>query len=353
MSVEQTLLPLFPQGQAKAQMSFEWFLHQSWILQLFFVAVLGVVATLAYFVVSNWWATLRRLPVWFPGENTFIDPSTKEQHQFASLEESEPSVYLTVVIPAYNETKRLPKMLDEALGYLDERKRADKDFSYEVIVVDDGSKDDTTKVALDYAKRNPSAIHVLTLARNRGKGGAVKRGVLCASGKYILMADADGATKFSEVMSLEKALIKCENHGLGVAVGSREHLRRTENERRPFIRNLLMYGFHVFVVLCGVTGIKDTQCGFKLFSRRAAQLLFPNLNVERWAFDVELLFNAQHLKIPIAEVDVKWEEIAGSTLDPLTATLQMAKDIFRIRLLYTCKVWYLTKETHTLHKSFL
>ncbi|XP_036913571.1 dolichyl-phosphate beta-glucosyltransferase isoform X3 [Sturnira hondurensis] len=118
-----------------------------------------------------------------------------------------PTKRLSVVVPSYNEEKRLPVMMDEALGYLEERQRRDPTFTYEVIVVDDGSKDQTSKVAFEYCRRLGSdKVRVITLVKNRGKGGAVKMGVFSSRGEKILMADADGATRFADVEKLEKAL---------------------------------------------------------------------------------------------------------------------------------------------------
>eukprot|EP01113_Clastostelium_recurvatum_P041531 TRINITY_DN6611_c0_g1_i1.p1 TRINITY_DN6611_c0_g1~~TRINITY_DN6611_c0_g1_i1.p1 ORF type:complete len:125 (-),score=21.62 TRINITY_DN6611_c0_g1_i1:21-395(-) len=109
--------------------------------------------------------------------------------------------------------------------------------------------------------------------------------------------------------------------------------------RRSFLRNVLMWGFHILVSVLGVRGIKDTQCGFKLFSRRAAQQIFPNLHIERWAFDFELLYLAQSMKIPIVEVPVNWEEVPGSKLSPFASSVQMAIDLVRVRMAYMLGLW--------------
>ncbi|KAL6055005.1 dolichyl-phosphate beta-glucosyltransferase [Balamuthia mandrillaris] len=306
-------------------------------------AVVLLLAVLFLFISIKLFRYLRELSktsvLWEEGERAYVDVSTKERKNFPSTTLS-PAVTLSVVIPAYNEEKRLPVMLDETLDYLDGRRRKDPHFSFEIIVVDDGSRDKTTKVAHEYAKKRNDGedLRVLTLLKNRGKGGAVKRGMLCARGEYILMVDADGATKFSDIERLEAKLKKVEENEFGIAVGSRDHLKDDAVAKRSPLRNLLMHGFHMFVLMC-VRGIKDTQCGFKLFTRKAAFSVAPSLHIERWAFDVELLYIAQQKKIPIVEVAVNWQEIAGSTLEPLTASIQMARDIFRIRLFYALGVW--------------
>jgi len=105
-----------------------------------------------------------------------------------------------------------------------------------------------------------------------------------------------------------------------------------------------MYGFHWFVFFVGVRGVADTQCGFKLFSRRSATYLFPNQHIERWAFDVELLLIAQYLNIPIKEVPVNWQEVDGSKLDPISATVEMAKDMLFIKLAYIFGIWKIWDE---------
>ncbi|XP_036994638.2 dolichyl-phosphate beta-glucosyltransferase isoform X3 [Artibeus jamaicensis] len=235
-----------------------------------------------------------------------------------------PTKQLSVVVPSYNEEKRLPVMMDEALGYLEERRRRDPTFTYEVIVVDDGSKDQTSKVAFEYCRRHGSdKVRVITLAKNRGKGGAVKMGVFSSRGEKILMADADGATRFADVEKLEQGL-----DGL-------------QPWPRSYFRTLLMYGFHFLVWFLCVRGIRDTQCGFKLLTREAATRTFSSLHVERWAFDVELLYIAQRFRIPVAEVAVAWTEVEGSKLVPFWSWLQMGRDLLLIRLRYATGAWRL------------
>ena len=171
-------------------------------------------------------------------------------------------------------------------------------FTWEIIVVDDGRKDRTKDVAYEYIQRyNADNIRVLVEFYNRGKGGAIRMGVLSCRGRYILMADADGATTFSEIEKLEKAV----KEGYDLAVGSRNHQKEEAIARRAWYRNVLMYGFNFLVnVLSGIHGIHDTQCGFKLFSRRVARSVFHSLHLERWAFDIEVLYVASRLNYKIA-----------------------------------------------------
>ena len=174
------------------------------------------------------------------------------------------------------------------------------EFTWEIIVVDDGSKDKTKEVAYEYAKQYPkSAIRVLVEYSNRGKGGAIRLGVLSCRGRYVLMADADGATTFSEVEKLEKAM----KEGYDLAVGSRSQRQEGAAAKRAWYRRVLMVGFNFLVqTLSGIHGINDTQCGFKIFSRRAARSVFHTLHLERWAFDIEILYVASclHYRIAVA-----------------------------------------------------
>nr|XP_031540578.1 dolichyl-phosphate beta-glucosyltransferase [Vicugna pacos] len=233
-----------------------------------------------------------------------------------------PTKQLSVVVPSYNEEKRLPVMMDEALGYLEERQKQDPAFTYEVIVVDDGSKDQTSKV------------HNLLLELP---------GIFSSRGEKILMADADGATKFPDVEKLEKGLNDLQPwpDQMAIACGSRAHLEKESIAQRSYFRTLLMYGFHFLVWFLCVRGIRDTQCGFKLLTREAASRTFSSLHIERWAFDVELLYIAQFFKIPIAEIAVNWTEIEGSKLVPFWSWLQMGKDLLFIRLRYLTGAWRL------------
>uniref|UniRef100_A0A3Q3QLH4 Dolichyl-phosphate beta-glucosyltransferase n=1 Tax=Monopterus albus TaxID=43700 RepID=A0A3Q3QLH4_MONAL len=272
--------------------------------------------------------------------------TTGEKKLFPSLHDPH-SRELSVVIPAYNEEHRMPVMLDEAMEYLENRQKQNPSFTYEVIVVDDGSKDKTTEVALRYTKKyGADKVRVLTLVKNRGKGGAVRMGTLSSRGRVILMADADGATKFSDFEKVEAGL----NDLIIVWPFYKSLLAHLEKEsvaQRSVFRTFLMYGFHFLVWFLCVRGIRDTQCGFKLFTREAALKTFSSLHVERWAFDVELLYIAQCFKIPIAEVAVNWTEIEGSKLVPFWSWLQMGRDVVFIRLRYITGAWKLQSPQKT------
>lgn len=265
--------------------------------------------------------------------------SGSELKEFPSLD-SPGSLDLSVIIPAYNEELRLPKMLDECLEFLEARKS-----SYEVIIVDDGSKDTTTEVGLGYVDKHGSEkVRVLTLAKNRGKGGAVRMGMLKARGENLLFADADGATTFEDLAKLEENLKEIEVDGHGLVCGSRAHLEEESIASRTVIRTILMYGFHACVWIFAVKTVKDTQCGFKLIKRKTAQIVFKTLHIERWAFDVEMLKIAEMLGLPIGEVSVRWCEIDGSKLNPIVDAVKMFRDIALLWLRYAIGAWKLPEK---------
>lgn len=148
------------------------------------------------------------------------------------------------------------------------------------------------------------------MAQNVGKGAAVRVGMENAYGKYILMADSDGATDISDLehlfMYMHHMEIEADN-GLhrgpaGIVVGSRAHLAKDSIAQRAFYRTILMKGFHLLVMLFATRNVQDTQCGFKLFTKEAAELIFPYMHTRRWAFDIEMIVIAESLGIPIKEV---------------------------------------------------
>ncbi|XP_065202568.1 dolichyl-phosphate beta-glucosyltransferase [Planococcus citri] len=276
--------------------------------------------------------------------------------KFPSIEDDW-KIHLSVVVPAYNEEKRLPPMLDECLSFLNQRQKDNAEFNYEVIIVNDGSTDSTASVAAEYTKSQGSEkVRVLNLVKNRGKGGAVRLGVLSARGAVILFADADGATKFSDIVKLEEELENVVSSSylkspeqvdqkLAIVCGSRAHLEQEAVASRSFFRTILMYGFHFLVWMFTVRTIKDTQCGFKLFTREAATQCFYNQHVERWAFDVEILYIANRFHIPISEIAVNWVEIEGSKIVPIFSWIQMAFDLFMIWFRYFIGAWDITLVT--------
>ncbi len=226
-----------------------------------------------------------------------------------------------MVIPAYNEAQRLPRYLDTVVAYFDGRGEP-----YEVIVVDDGSIDDTAH-AVERMRPHHPAVRVIGSGRNRGKGAAVRSGMLAARGYWRLFADADGATPIAEVKRLEAALAA----GADVAIGSRGLPDTSVSlETRP---HRVMAGrlFNWMVRRSGLRGIHDSQCGFKAFTAKAADTLFTPMTTEGFGFDVELLLRARVAGFTVAELAVNWADQPGSKSSVLRDGPRMLWEILRAR----------------------
>jgi dolichyl-phosphate beta-glucosyltransferase len=254
-----------------------------------------------------------------------------------------PEVELSVVIPCYNEVARLGKMLDECVAHLEQHYRG----RYEIVVVDDGSRDGTAEFALEAANELRLAPHVMRVVRlssNRGKGGAVTHGLLHTRGRLALFADADGATKFADVDKMVPFFDSNKHGDALVAIGSRAHMVSTDAVvKRLFIRNFLMYGLHTLVYVFGIRQIQDTQCGFKMFNRRALSQIFPHMHTERWIFDVEVLLLAEMQGIRMKEFAVNWEEVDGSKVDLAKDSIGMAIDLVVTRMAYLLGIYKLNQ----------
>jgi dolichyl-phosphate beta-glucosyltransferase len=235
---------------------------------------------------------------------------------------AEQGIELSIVIPAYNEETRLPKMLLAAYEYLHAR-----GVEYEMLVVDDGSSDDTAKVVKQFEQLTP-CVRLLTYPTNRGKGYAVRFGVLNARGRLILFDDADGATPIEEIERLEAAIAA----GAQIAIGSRALDSLETGVRTVWYRRLLGRVFNAMVNIVVLPGIADTQCGFKLFVRPAAKFIFKRQRAERFSFDVEVLYLARKAGFRIAEVAVNWHNVPGSKVNLIKDSMKMAVDILRFRL---------------------
>jgi dolichyl-phosphate beta-glucosyltransferase len=228
---------------------------------------------------------------------------------------------LSIIIPAYNEAERLPGYLTEVRGELDRM-----NIDAEILVVDDGSQDDTA-VYVKSVARQDARVYLLAQPYNQGKGNAIQRGMLEARGHHLLFADADGATPFREV----RQLLGAADAGHEIAIGSRRTSSAAATRERTGLRALMGQMFYSFVNFLAVPGINDTQCGFKLFRRDCARELFADLNESGWAFDVEVLYRAQLTGYGIAEVAVDWHEVDGSKVNPVQDAIRMFIAVFRIR----------------------
>ena len=232
-----------------------------------------------------------------------------------------PRLDLSIVIPAFNESARLPETLRTLRAFLDGYPQR-----VEVIVVDDGSRDDTAAQVRQFESVD-GRFRLIRLPQNRGKGYAVRTGVVNSSGAMVLFADADGATPFEELRRLEAEI----RGGARIAIGSRGVRSQATRVRARLYRRVLGRVFHAVVRLFAVRGVVDTQCGFKLFDAEVAHDLFSRMRMSGFSFDVEVLVMAMRSGYPVAEVPVNWTHQPGSKVRVLRDGLLMARDVLRIR----------------------
>jgi dolichyl-phosphate beta-glucosyltransferase len=231
-------------------------------------------------------------------------------------------IELSVVIPAYNEENSIESTTREIDRYL-----SSLGIIYEIVIVDDGSSDATLSIARSLSEQLLS-VRVCSYSPNRGKGVAVRTGILGAEGKRVLFTDADHATPIQELPPLMTAL----DGGYAVAIGSRAAPGAIRVIHQPFYRELGGRALNLFIRLFAVPGILDTQCGFKLFTRESAQAIFSRCFIDRFSFDVEVLYLAQQLGYKIAELPIHWAHHDGSRVNPIRDGLKMFVDIAKMRL---------------------
>jgi dolichyl-phosphate beta-glucosyltransferase len=227
----------------------------------------------------------------------------------------------SIIIPAYNESERLTVSLPKVLDYIDK-----EGLQAEVIVVNDGSGDGTAEVVRRFALLHPE-IRLVENPGNRGKGYSVRNGMLHAHGNILLFTDADLSSPIYEAGKLFDAIVS----GADVAIGSRWLRAELQTERQPWHRQL--YGRLFNLALRITLGLKyrDTQCGFKAFTRGAAQTIFTRQRIERWGFDPELLFLSDKFKLRTVEVPVEWAHDHRSKINPLRDGLKMALEMLSVR----------------------
>ncbi len=227
--------------------------------------------------------------------------------------------YLSIIIPAFNEAKRIVPTLESITAFM-----ATQPFSWEILVVDDGSIDDTIAIL---AQLNLPSLRVLTNPQNRGKGHAVRQGMLNAQGEYRLFVDADNATPIESLLPL---LATVRSGDYKIAVGSRAVVGATE-QKRTLGRRVLSAGSRWLIEYWLGLGIRDTQCGFKLYHASAAQHIYRLQTISGFAFDLEVLFLARKLGYRVAEVPVQWTDKPGSKVHPLRDTRRFFQDLTRIK----------------------
>ena len=227
----------------------------------------------------------------------------------------------SIIIPAYNEAARLGPTLQRVLQCI----RAQR-WNAEVIVVNDGSRDNTADLVRQYASANP-VLRLLENPGNRGKGYSVRNGMLHANGEILLFSDADLASPIEEAPKLFEAI----ESGADVAIGSRWLRPELQKQRQSLLRQLYGRIFNIALRLLLGLKFKDTQCGFKVFTRSSARAIFPLQQIERWGFDPELLYLARRKKLRVTEVPVEWSHQEGTRISPLRDGLRMFSEVLRIR----------------------
>lgn len=232
---------------------------------------------------------------------------------------------LSIIIPAYNEAGRLGPTLDRVLGWI-----AQRGIDAEILVVDDGSKDGTVALVEAHPACDGQRLRCIRNGQNRGKGYSVGHGVRVALGQRILFSDADLSTPIEEYDRLAPHL----ERGVDIAIGSRALAGADIRKHQPFYREFMGRTFNRFVQTLVFPGIRDTQCGFKLFTADAAHRCFELRHIDGFAFDVEVLYIARRLGLLVAEVPIVWENDDASRVSPIRHSMQMFRDIMRIRKLH-------------------
>ena len=227
--------------------------------------------------------------------------------------------YLSIVIPAYNEEVRIVPTIGAIASHV-----SGLGFTWELIVADDGSKDQTAALVDSLEMAN---LRVLRASANGGKGRAVQRGMLAARGRYILFDDADNSTPIEE---LGKLLSKLVHDDYDIAVGSRAADGAAEVER-SILRRILSGGLRWIVQHVFRIGVRDTQCGFKLFTREAAQRLYTAQTITGFSFDLEILYLAAKHGYRVAEVPVAWVDAPGSKVDTTKEVQRFLRDLLKIK----------------------
>jgi dolichyl-phosphate beta-glucosyltransferase len=232
----------------------------------------------------------------------------------------------SIIIPAYNEGMRVSATLERVLAYI-----AEQGWEAEVIAVNDGSRDNTAEIIRGFAERNPR-LQLLENPGNRGKGYSVRNGMLHAQGEILLFSDADLSSPIEEAEKLFAEITA----GADIAIGSRWLRSDLQTQRQPLFRQLFGRTFNLMLRITLGLNFKDTQCGFKAFTRRAASTIFRLQQIERWGFDPELLYLAKKFGLKVAEVPVAWAHSEGTRISPLRDGTKMFLEMLKIRWNAVC-----------------
>lgn len=226
---------------------------------------------------------------------------------------------LTIIIPAYNEERRLPPSLDKIVAFIQQQPEP-----MDVIIVENGSQDRTTEIAEAYAARYP---FIRVMHSEKGKGAAVRAGMLAGRGRYLFMCDSDLSMPIAEV----RKFLPPQLSDYDVAIASREG-PGAHRYGEPWYRHLMGRVFNLIIRVLAIPGFQDTQCGFKSFRREVARDVFASLTMTGWAFDVEALFIALRRGYKVVAVPINWYFDADSRVRPFHDTYRMVRDVLRIRL---------------------
>jgi len=240
----------------------------------------------------------------------------------------------SIVIPAYNESTRLGATLEKVLGYI----RA-QHWDAEVIVVNDGSRDNTADIVRTFAAKDP-CLRLVENPGNRGKGYSVRNGMLNSQGSVVLFSDADLSSPIEESVKLFHAI----EEGADIAIGSRWLRAETQTQRQPLHRQLFGRIFNLALRVTLGLQFADTQCGFKAFRRSPVDAIFPLQKIERWGFDPEILFLARKFGFKVKEVPVLWGHSGGTRINPLIDGSRMVQEMFRVR-------WYSITGKYAIRKQ--
>jgi dolichyl-phosphate beta-glucosyltransferase len=227
----------------------------------------------------------------------------------------------SIVLPAYNEGARIGVTLQKILTFA-----AQRGWNAEVIVVNDGSRDNTAEVVRQQAVHNP-ALRLVENPGNRGKGYSVRNGMLHAQGEILLFTDADLSSPIEEAPKLFAAI----KQGADIAIGSRWLRPELQTTRQPLRRQIFGRTFNLALRMTLGLHFKDTQCGFKAFSRHAVDVIFPLQKIERWGFDPEILFLAKTFGFKVKEVPVAWAHRQGGSINPVRDGIRMVGEMIKIR----------------------
>ncbi len=242
-------------------------------------------------------------------------------------------IFLSVIIPAFNEAERIPNALIDIDKHL-----SLADFSYEIIVINDGSSDNTAEVVSKFIPL-VNGLRIITNEKNQGKGKGVRQGMLEARGKYRLFTDADNSTSVDHFFKM----IPFFEEGYGVVIASRDIPGAKLVPPQPFYRRLLGNIGNLIIQTLLLWGIRDTQCGFKCFRDDVAKMVFPLMRIDRWAIDVEALSLAKEMGFRIKEIPVTWVNDTRSRVKS-SAYFGVLRDVLKIR-------WWLSTDSYGIRRK--